>query len=254
MTARILVTGGTGTLGRHVVPGLLAAGRELRVLSRSPRANVSGIDYVQGDLIKGEGIDAAVAGVDTIVHLAGDAKTDEVATRNLVDAAARAAVGHLVYIGVTAAERIPVAYFRAKVGAERAVEESGIPFTTLRAAQFHDLVSTMLQKVTKSPVVPVPGGLRLQPVEAAEVAQRLVELALGEPLGRVPDLAGPQVLEFGELLREYLRATGKRRLTVPIPFPGKAGRAYRNGDNLTFETEGTRTWADFLADRIGVAR
>ncbi|MBF6332775.1 SDR family oxidoreductase [Nocardia transvalensis] len=248
MAAKILVTGGTGTLGRHVVPGLLTAGQELRVLSRSPRANTPGIEYVRGDLTKGHGIDAAVAGIDTIVHLAGDAKTDDVATRHLVDAAA--GVGHLVFIGVTAAERIPLGYFRAKLAAERAIEESGIPFTTLRAAQFHDLIFDALRTLAKLPVVPLLPG-RMQPVETAEVAHRLVELTLGEPQGRVSDLAGPEVLDFRALVRTFLQATGKRRLMVPIPFPGKAGRAFRNGDNLTFETHGKRTWAEYLAERVG---
>ncbi|RDI66084.1 SDR family oxidoreductase [Nocardia pseudobrasiliensis] len=251
MGARILVTGGTGTLGGHVVPGLVAAGRDVRVLSRSAREAAAGIEYVRGDLTAGVGIDAAVAGMETVVHLAGDAKTDEVATRNLVEAARRGGVEHLVYIGVTAAERIPLGYFRAKEAAERAVEESGIAFTTLRAAQFHDLMFTAIAALTKSPVVPVPGAVRLQPVEVAEVGQRLVELTLSDPRGRVPDLAGPEILEFGAMLRTYLRATGKRRLTMPMPFPGKAGRAYRDGDNLVHAETGKRTWAQYVADRVG---
>ncbi len=251
MGARILVTGGTGTLGGHVVPGLVGAGREVRVLSRSAREAAAGIEYVRGDLTAGVGIDAAVAEMETVVHLAGDAKTDEVATRNLVEAARRGGVEHLVYIGVTAAERIPLGYFRAKEAAERAVEESGIAFTTLRAAQFHDLMFTAIATLTKSPVVPVPGAVRLQPVEVAEVGQRLVELTLGDPQGRVPDLAGPEILEFGAMLRTYLQATGKRRLTMPMPFPGKAGRAYRDGDNLVHAETGKRTWAQYVADRVG---
>ncbi|MGY2061952.1 NAD-dependent epimerase/dehydratase family protein, partial [Nocardia gipuzkoensis] len=78
-----------------------------------------------------------------------------------------------------------------------------------------------------------------------------VELTLSDPQGRVPDLAGPEVLEFGAMLRTYLRATGKRRLTMPMPFPGKAGRAYRNGDNLVYAQTGAGTWAQHVADRIG---
>ncbi|WP_225725337.1 MULTISPECIES: SDR family oxidoreductase [unclassified Nocardia] len=243
----ILVTGGTGTLGTRVVPLLRAAGRPVRVLSRGARTG-DGIEYVVGDLQTGAGVDAAVKGVDTIVHLAGDGKTDEQTTRTLLAAAAKAGVRHLVFIGVTAAERIDLGYFKAKLGAERAIEESGIPYTILRAAQFHDLVFKMLQALAKSPIVPDPRAIRLQPVETAEVATRLVELALAEPAGRVPDLAGPQVLEFGAMVRDYLRATGKRRLLLPIPLPGKVGRAYRAGANLTFETEGKRTWAEYLAE------
>ncbi|MGH3338769.1 MAG: SDR family oxidoreductase, partial [Propionibacteriaceae bacterium] len=147
MTSPVLVTGGTGTLGRQVVPRLRDAGREVRVLSRHSRSAGDGIELVTGDLATGEGIDAAVDGVETIVHLAGSAKGDDHKTRNLVRAAARAGVGHLVYISVVGADRIPVVsgvdramfgYFASKRVAEKVVEDSGLPWTTLRATQFHE--------------------------------------------------------------------------------------------------------------------
>lgn len=105
----------------------------------------------------------------------------------------------------------------------------------------------------KSPVVPIPGGLRLEPVAARDVAARLVELTLGESAGRVPDLAGPTVYGFGDLVRGYLRARGKRRLTMPVRIPGRIGPAYRAGANLSLDgaSKGTRTWEDFLAERLG---
>ncbi|MEU5429049.1 NAD(P)H-binding protein [Streptomyces olivoreticuli] len=252
MTSTILVTGGTGTLGGHVVPLLRAAGRDVRVLSRHDRESADGIEYVTGDLLEGEGIEDAVAGAGTVLHLAGGPKGDDEATRNLVRAASRAGVRHLVYISVIGADRIPLGYFRSKLGAEQAVAGSGLPWTTLRAAQFHDLALTVAGKMAKMPVVPAPGGLRWQPVDAREVAARLVELALGEPAGLVPDLAGPKVYELAELTRGYLRACGRSRLTLPVRMPGKVGRAYRAGENLSLEgaAVGERTWEDFLAERL----
>ena len=113
LTSTILITGGTGTLGRHVVPLLSETGAKLRVLSRSSHEPRDGIDYVTGDLCTGAGIAPAVDGVATVVHLAGGPKDDEVATRNLVRAAARAGVTHVVYISVIAADRVPLANFRA---------------------------------------------------------------------------------------------------------------------------------------------
>ncbi|NEW42437.1 SDR family oxidoreductase [Nocardia cyriacigeorgica] len=249
MPSNILVTGGTGTLGRHVTPMLSRAGVPFRVLSRHGGHIRDGIEFVTGDLLKNEGIDAAVADVDTILHLAGDAKTDAETTRTLMTAAARAGVGHVVYISVTAPDSLPVRYYRQKTAAEKAVVESGVPWTTLRAAQFHDLVFTIVSTLAKSPVTPAPGGMRFQSVESAEVARRLVELTLGEPSGLVRDLVGPEVLELPEVTRQYLRATGKRRLLLPVRIPGALGRAYRAGDNLVFGCdEGKRTWADFLAE------
>jgi uncharacterized protein YbjT (DUF2867 family) len=241
MTSSILVTGGTGLLGRHVVPLLKD---DVRVLSR--RAGDS--TYVTGDLLTGEGLDAAVDGVDTILHLAGGQKGDDIATRNLVEAAARAGVRHVVYISVIGADRVPLGWLRMKLAAERTIAESGLPWTTLRAAQFHDLVYKTVRAMAKLPVVPVPGGLRFQPVDAGDVAARLVELALGEPAGLVPDLAGPTVYPIGDLIKSYLSEQRKRRPMLPVRMPGKVGRAYRSGANLTLDgaTLGKRTWEEFL--------
>ncbi|MBF6190726.1 MULTISPECIES: SDR family oxidoreductase [Nocardia] len=253
MTAKILVTGGTGTLGRAVLPLLRDAGADVRVLSRTERPAKDGLEFVTGDLLGGTGIDAAVAGVGTILHLAGDAKGDDVATANLLRAATAAGVGHIVYISVTAAELLPMTYFRAKFAAEQAVAESGIPFTTLRAAQFHDFVPELVDSMLKSPVLPVLGGVRLQPVHVREVAARLAELTAGAPAGRVPDLVGPEVIGMRELVRDYVALLGKRRALLTVRVPGKAGRVYRAGGNLVTDGAdvGKLTWADYLAERRG---
>jgi len=260
MASRILVTGGTGTLGRHVVPQLRDAGRAVRVLSRNAHEAADGIEYVTGDLLKNEGIQAAVDGAGIIVHCAGGRKGDDEATRNLAAAASRAGARHLVYISVVGADRIPVVsgadramfgYFGFKLAAERVITGSGVPWTTLRATQFHDLSLTVAEQLAKLPAIPVPAGVRFQPVDTGEVAARLVELALGAPAGLVPDMAGPRVYTMAGLLREYLRARGKRRLLVPVRLPGQAARAVRAGANLAPDRAvGRRTWEDFLADRV----
>lgn len=256
MTTPLLVTGGTGTLGRLIVPRLVEAGRTVRVLSRTPHEPGPGVEYVTADLRSddaGDAIAAAVDGVDTVLHLAGGAKGDGEAAQRLVRAAAPAGVKHLVHISVIGADRVPIAWFRSKLAAEQAVTGSGVPWTMLRAAQFHDLVLKTAAAMAKLPVIPVPGGLRFQPVDARDVAARLTELTLGEPAGLVADLAGPRVVPLGDLLRSYLTAAGKRRPLLPVRMPGKAGRAYRDGDNLTLDGAdlGARTWEDFLAERLG---
>jgi uncharacterized protein YbjT (DUF2867 family) len=248
MTTTILVTGGTGTLGRLVLPQLKAAGYAVRVLSRRGGVNSDGVEHVQGDLVKGEGI--ALDGVDIVVHLAGGAKGDAVAAGNLARAAAAAGVRHLVHISVIGADKMPIGYFREKLGAEKAIRESGVPWTILRAAQFNSLTYAVA-RMGGLPVVPVPGGLRFQPVDERDVADRMVELALGEPAGAVPDLAGPTVYGMRELVDSYLQAQGKRRPKLPIRMPGKVGRAYRNADNLTLTgaTIGKRTWEQYVAEQ-----
>jgi uncharacterized protein YbjT (DUF2867 family) len=123
----------------------------VRILSRHSRASVSdpGIEYVAVDLLTGAGIEPAPAGVDTVLHLAGANKGDDRATRNLVRAAKRAGVRHLVHISVIGADTMPLGWFRTQLAAEREVTESGIAWTMLRAARFHDLVLTMAEKMAK---------------------------------------------------------------------------------------------------------
>jgi uncharacterized protein YbjT (DUF2867 family) len=264
MTTPILLTGGTGTLGRQLLPLLRAAGQKVRVLSRQAREGADGVEYVTGDLATGGGIETAVTGVETVVHCAGSAKGDDVKAGNLVRAVAGAGVRHLVYISVVGADRVPMGgradrvmfgYYAAKHGGERAVAESGIPWTTLRATQFHDLMLQTAAQLAKLPVLPVPSGMRVQPVDSGEVAARMVELALGAPAGLVPDLGGPRVYGMDELIRDYLRAAGKRRLLLPMRMPGRAAAAMRAGANLTTAgTTGSRTWEEFLAGWRGADR
>jgi uncharacterized protein YbjT (DUF2867 family) len=259
-TSPILVTGGTGTLGRHVVSRLRDAGRDVRVLSRHSHAPVDAVEFKAGDLTTGEGIRAAVAGTQAIVHCAGSSSGDEVKTVNLVTAASQAGVRHLVYISVVGANRVPITsgidramfgYFGSKLAAEHVVADSGVPWTTLRATQFYDLLLMVAEQMTKLPVIPVPAGFRFQPVDTDEVAARLVDLTLGAPAGLVPDIAGPRMYGLTDLLRGYLRARHMHRLMVPVGIPGRAARAVRAGAVLSPERAvGHRTWEDFLAERM----
>jgi uncharacterized protein YbjT (DUF2867 family) len=256
----ILVTGGTGTLGRLVVPRLQKAGREVRVLSRRKPEAAEGVEFVTGDLATGQGIEAALEGTDIIVHCAGSMRGDEEKALNLVRAASRAGTRHLVYISVVGVDRIPIVsaidramfgYYGSKLAAERVVADSGVPWTTLRATQFHDLLLLATRQMAKLPVVPVPAGFRFQPIDAGEVADRLVELALAMPAGRVPDMAGPRVYGLAELVRGYLQARRKRRPILPLWLPGRAARAFRGGANLAPDRAvGRRTWEEFLAERV----
>ena len=263
MSTTILVTGGTGTLGRLVVPQLRDAGAQVRALSRHTPPPEQGIEYVAGDLDTDEGVAAAVQGAEIIVHLAGGMKGDEEKARNLVRAASRAGARHLVYISVVGADRVPVvsgvdramfSYFASKFAAERVVAESGLPWTTLRATQFHDLILLVARQMAKLPVVPLPAGMRFQPVDANEVAAQLVELALGAPRGLAPDIGGPKIYSMADLFGAYLHASHRRRPTIPLWLPGRAARAIRAGANLTPERAvGQRTWEEFLAERLSAS-
>jgi uncharacterized protein YbjT (DUF2867 family) len=239
-----LVTGGTGTLGRLVVQKLRAAGVATRVLSRHAAPDVA-----VADLASGVGVDAALAGVSTVIHCA-TGKHDERQGANLIAAARRAGVSHLVYISIVGVDRHPFAYYRAKYAVERQVEGSGLPFTILRATQFHNLVVGILRAQRPSPVILVP-DVPVQPVEVSEVAQRLVELSLAEPAGRVPDLGGPEIRRLRDLAALWRTAAGRRRVLLPLVLPGTTFRAFSAGLHLAPEhAEGTVSFEQFLANSV----
>ena len=141
-------------------------------------------------------------------------------------------------------------YPKTKLQAEQIVANSGLPWTILRVTQFYDYCLTNAQKLSRFPVAPVPAGFTVQPVDPRDVAGRLVELALGEPVGRAPDMAGPQVSNWTDLLRGYLKASHRRRWVLPVRIPGT--RAVRNGALLPppGHTVGSRTWDQFLTTQL----
>ncbi|WP_155054458.1 SDR family oxidoreductase [Streptomyces blattellae] len=241
----ILVTGGTGTLGRIVTERLRADGHEVRVLSR--HAQPYAVDLREG----GSGLDEAVAGVDTIVHCATTPRGDEQAANHLVAAARRAGVGHLVYISIVGVDRVPFGYYKTKLAVEKLIEGSGLGWTVLRATQFHDLLVQVFGMLAKPPVMLLPAGVSDQPIEVAEVANRLAELAAGGPAGRVEDMGGPAVRSLESLARAYLDVTGRRRRIVNVPLAGRTYRAFRAGGHLTPELAvGKGTFEEYLAARL----
>ncbi|MGK5558730.1 SDR family oxidoreductase [Actinomadura kijaniata] len=219
---RIAVIGGTGTLGRHVVAELEARGHRVRTLSRSSAEHPV-------DLRTGAGLPEALAGCAVVVDASNDqsrraARTLVDGTRRLLEAEESAGVGHHVCVSVLGCGRVPIGYFRTKARQEGAVTEGPVPWTIVRAAQFHELVAAALG----SPVLPLP-RVPLQPVAAADVARAIAEVA-EEPArrGRV-EVAGPEVADVRALARTWRSVTGRRALTFPVPLPGRLGRELRSG-------------------------
>lgn len=250
MTRPVLVTGGTGTLGRAVVARLMEAGQAVRIASRRPAPDSkTGPQWATVDYRTGSGLAGAVDNVAAIIHCAGEIRHVDV-DRRLVDAARAAGGPHLVYISIVGVDRIPLGYYRVKLAVERLIEDSGLPWSVLRTTQFHDFIPRLWGPLTRLPVVPVPSDVRIQPVDVRDVAAHLVELAMGQPAGRVPDVGGPEIHPFADAVRAYLRARRRRRAVLPAAFPGKTMRAYRAGGNLVPDRAvGRITYAQFLAKR-----
>lgn len=230
---RIAIVGGTGTLGTALVSELAARGEEVVLMSRSPGEGVAaGARWQRADLTSGEGLAAGLAGVDAVVD-AGSSRSRPKAvlvrgTERLLRAAAEAGVGHYLTASIVGCDRVPMGYYRAKVAQEETVAAGPVPWTVLRATQFHPFVAEYLAAAARLRLRP-SSEAKSQPVDVGVVARRLAEAAPGEPAGRLPDLAGPEVRTMTELGRAWAEAEGRRLAPLRVPFGPRLGRALREG-------------------------
>lgn len=253
----ILVTGGTGTLGRQIVQQLSTSPHEVSVLSRrhSLPPDFPECQLRRADLTTGEGLAAAVTGVDAVIHCASNPKdlratVDVRGTSNLIAAAKASSSPHITYISIVGCDQIPVPYYKAKHRAEQLFEDSGLSWSILRATQFHDLLLQVLKACSKPSVAVVPKGFQFQPVSSGEVAQRLIDITAQRLPGRRPDFGGPETKDLGDWMRMHLAATGRSKRIVEAPIPGRIGNGFRAGRNtVAAGAQGTVTFKEFLATR-----
>jgi uncharacterized protein YbjT (DUF2867 family) len=255
--ARVLITGGTGTLGRELVPRIGAAGYAVRVMSRrGGESNIAGdVEWAQADLLSGAGLEQAVADVDIIIHCASSPFRDTRAvdvegTRALVGRSMAAGIGNFYYVSIVGIEKISYPYYAHKVEAEKVIESSGMPYTILRATQFHPLLDTFLATLYKrGPLLIVPGAMQFQLIDPGEVADHIVGTLPKGPSGRLPDIGGPHVQRVSEIAKDWLKASKRRLIKIPVPAAGPL-KGFAEGYNCCPENKiGTITWRDWLAKR-----
>lgn len=241
---RIVVVGSTGSLGKAIVARALEAGHEVVGASRSAGVKV--------DVSTGQGLVEAFAGAEVVMDatnaLGGARDVLVEGTRRMLEAARLAGVGHFVGISIVGIDDAPLAYYQAKVAQERVIEASAVPWSLLRATQFHDLIPRLAPQ--RLGIVIAPRGFALQPIDVREVAAVLVAAAGAPPAQRLPEIGGPEVVPFAELVRRWLAAAHLRRFVLPVPVPGARGRFLRSGKLTTpGRAIGTLTFAQWLAER-----
>jgi uncharacterized protein YbjT (DUF2867 family) len=250
---KVAVVGGTGVLGKPLVAALAARGDDVLALSRKPPTKLpAGASHQRVDLTTGDGLAEALAGVEVIVDAAssnprnaGPVLVD--GTKRLLRAGAEAGARHYVGVSIVGCERVPIAYYKVKVEQEEAIAAGAIPWSLLRATQFHTLIDHLFKQDARFGIVR-SGSARFQPIDPSLVAERMAGAAHADPAGRLPDVAGPEVLTLSELAKAWRRA-GHRALPLRFPMIGPIGRPLREGALCNPDAAaGGRTFEQWLAD------
>ncbi len=171
-------------------------------------------------------------------------------TQNLLAAEAEVGVGHHIALSIIGIDKAPEGYYLGKIAQEANVEAADVPWSILRAAQFHEFAPQIYRRAKAGPLHLAP-RMRVQPIAAREVAERLVEIAFTGPSGRAPELAGPREESLVDMIRAWARAMGRGGWIPAISLPGKSGRAQRDGSLLPGPGAqlGHQTFAEWLAQQ-----
>jgi len=262
---RVLITGGTGHLGRAITAGLNRDGHQVRILARRP-GDDPGIEWVPGDLGAGADLAQAVSGVDAVIHAATNSPAaqrggfrpldfirsptdvDIDGTTALLAAAATASVQHFVHVSIVGLPQMARInpYSRVKLAAEQIVRASRVPWSIVRASGFYWLLERMLAKMAARPILMLPGDVRMQAVDSDDFADFVVACTGDGERGERQDFVGPETLSMRQLAEQYLGARGLRRRVWNVPMPRRIKAALEAGNTSTHACHGTTTWAEWL--------
>ena len=256
---QILVTGGTGTLGKTVVQRLLNLGFQPTILSTRKNPDVpTGTRLLTADLTKRESLEDVIKGVDIIIHCASNPKNSEEVdvkgTRNLLEALHKTSFTHLIYLSIVGIDKSTYPYYVNKLRVEKMIQESKIPWSILRVTQFHDFVlNRIINSSENKPnaTFKIPKGLKFQPIDVEDVTKNIIQLVISGPANSTSILGGPEILSIEEMTHIYLRETGKADTIEEVFVENDFYNIFRSGINLRPEySVGVIKWRKFLKNNF----
>ena len=250
---KILVTGGSGTLGREVVNKLLSQHYETSILTSNPKTVMpDACGIFVGDLAKNTGLKEAVNNKDVIIHCASEPKdslkVDIEGTLNLTNAADKNKTRHIIYISIVGIDKSDFSFYKIKSAVEDIIEECRIPFTILRVTQFHNFVLNIINNLENSDgIINVPEGMQFQSIDVREVAGYLVDLINEAAYDLLPGRGGPEILDLGEMVKSYLKISGSTNTFRLSKIKSEMNDMFSSGINLIPSSKyGKITWREFL--------
>ncbi|KQU63723.1 nmra-like family protein [Bacillus sp. Leaf406] len=248
---RILVTGSTGRLGSAVLNQLKE--RECCVLMtsrRKPPEYSDRFDWVYSDMLSGEGLEEAARDIDVVIHTATSPmkKTKEIEVSGLTNFLSKLThIKHFIYPSIVGIEDIPYNYYKHKHEAEEVLKHSNIPYTIVRATQFHSFVDSLFLSKPFLKGYFIPGNIKFQTVDVGEFANHLIDLTEKGPQGRTGDFAGPKVMTLREMADLKIGMSNKPSRVYNVALPGKLYKSLLEGKNTNpTQNVGSVTFEDFL--------
>jgi uncharacterized protein YbjT (DUF2867 family) len=255
--ARILITGGTGALGTDLIARLAQTPHTIRITSRKPKPADARTEWAQVDFETQIGFSEALRDVDVVVHCMTSSlnseKADVIGTQRFLADVKQAKVKNFIFISIVGTDRIPYSYYQHKVIVEKAIKESGVPYSIVRAAQFHGFIDMLLgltKKLWWMPILPLPTNWQFQTIDTRDVATYLMPFIEKDATGRIDNVAGPQMLRLGEMARQWRDIQGSHKPIVRLPLFGKVAHGFDQGYNTAPDKAyGSITWADYLHEK-----
>lgn len=256
----ILVTGGTGHLGRELVRRLVQERRRVRVFARSAGPETD-VEWAVGDLATGDGLAPALQDVHTVINAAtyspiarrgavrpvdflrSPSAVDVDGTRRLLTLCEKAGVQHFLHVSIVGLEDASLPYARVKLAGERHVRESRLSWSVVRAMPFYYLLERMLNGLTWLPIWPVPKAI-FNPVDTSDVATYLVKCTFDGQRGMRNEIGGPEDLTCAEFARQYQEVRGVRRPVLPVRVSARTARGM--GFVVAQGSRGALSWSTWL--------
>jgi uncharacterized protein YbjT (DUF2867 family) len=251
----ILITGGTGTLGQELSKQLLEKGYVVNILSSKEKPDIAYFtNIIQGDFTDPTSLKEAVESSDIIIHCASNPRNaqavDLEGTKNLLSYLNSDKCKHFIYVSIVGVDKSDYPYYQTKYAVEKLIEASGIPYSILRATQFHDLVLYRIIQVFDQGAgqpIKIPVGMRFQSIDKTDVVSAITDLVKNEPGYAVTTISGPQVLSLEDMIQTYFAQSGRNDEIEYIEPSLAFHQVFTTGINLCPENavDGIK-WEEFL--------
>jgi uncharacterized protein YbjT (DUF2867 family) len=250
----ILITGGTGKLGQEISKQLINKGFEVNILSSKENPDIQYYSKIYtGDLTDILSLKDAVLNSDIIIHCASNPRNSKIVdiegTKNLLQIACQKLLKYFIYISIVGVDKSIFPYYQSKFEVENMIQESGLPWSILRATQFHDMILDRFIKPfdEKPGSLKIPQEMQFQSVAIEDVANKLVSLSIESPTNIIETIGSAEINTIEKMTQIYLDILDRNDKIEPKMYDEEIYKLFRSGVNLCPDyAVGKITWKDFL--------